>query len=207
MELNPSYATAHSWYGEYLMALGRFDQAASEIKRARELDPLSPVTNLAPGLRLYYSRQYPQAVDQFKKTIAMDSLFVPAHLFLGRTYEQTARYPDAIAEFRKALELSEGDTNELAALGYAYAISHQEGEAGKVLQQLTERSQQTYVQPTWVAVIHIGLGEKDQAFQWLQKAYQDRSAWLVYLKVDPFFDPVRTDPRFADLMQRVGLSN
>ncbi len=207
IELNPSYATAHSWYGEYLMALGRFDQAFSEVSRARELDPLSPVTNLAPGLRLYYSRQYPQAVDQFKKTIAMDSLFVPAHLFLGRTYEQTARYPDAIAEFGKALELSEGDTNELAALGYADAVSHQESEARKILQQLTERSQQTYVQPTWVAVIHIGLGEKDQAFEWLQKAYQDRSAWLVFLKVDPFFDPVRSDPRFTDLMRMVGLPN
>jgi hypothetical protein len=95
----------------------------------------------------------------------------------------------------------------LAALGYAYAISHQDGEARKILQQLTERSQQTYVQPTWVAVIHIGLGEKDQAFDWLQKALQDRSAWLVYLKVDPFFDPLRSDPRFIDLIRKVGLPN
>jgi serine/threonine protein kinase/tetratricopeptide (TPR) repeat protein len=207
LELNPSYVPAHSWYGEYLMAVGRFDEALAEMNRAMELDPLSPVTNLAPGLRLYYSRQYPQAIDQFQKTMAMDSLFVPAHVFLGRAYEQTARFPDAVAEFRKALELSEGDTNELAALGHALAISHQEGEARKILQQLTERSQQTYVQPTWVGVIHIGLGEKDQAFDWLQKAYEDRSAWLVYLRVDPFFDPVRSDPRFIDLTRRVGLPN
>jgi TolB-like protein/tetratricopeptide (TPR) repeat protein len=207
LELNLSYATAHSWYGEYLMALGRSDDALAEMNRALELDPLSPVTNLAPGLRLYYSRQYPLAINQFQKTLAMDSLFVPAHVFLGRAYQQTARYPDAVAELRKALELSEGDTNELAALGQALAISHQDSEARKILQQLTERSQQTYVQPTWVAVIHIGLGEKDQAFDWLQKAYEDRSAWLVYLKVDPFFDPLRSDPRFIDLMRRVGFPN
>ena len=203
IELNASYATAHSWYAEYLMALGRFDKALPEMNRALELDPQSPVTNLAPGLRLYYSRQYPQAIGQFQKTMAMDSLFVPAHVFLGRTYQQTARYPEAVAEFRKALELSGGDTNELATLGYALAMSHQESEARTILQQLTERSRQTYVQPTWVAVIHIGLGEKDQAFDWLQKAYQDRSAWLVYLRVDPYFDPVRKDPRFIDLVGRI----
>jgi serine/threonine protein kinase/tetratricopeptide (TPR) repeat protein len=203
--LNLSYATAHSWYAEYLMALSRFDEALTEMNRAHELDPLSPVTNLAPGLRLYYSRQYPQAIGQFQKTVASDALFVPAHVFLGRAYEQAGVNRDAIAEFRKALDLSEGDTNELAALGHSYAVSHQEGEARKILQQLTDRSQQTYVQPTWVAVIHIGLGENDPAFDWLQRAYEDRSAWLVNLKVDPFFDPIRSDPKFVDLARRVGL--
>src|SRR5579871_1466147 len=203
--LNLSYSTAHSWYAEYLMALSRFDEALSEMNRAHELDPLSPVTNLAPGLRLYYSRQYPQAINQFQKTVASDALFVPAHGFLGRAYEQAGVNRDAVAEYRKALDLSEGDTNELAALGHSYAVSHQEAEARKILQQLTDRSQQTYVQPTWVAVIHIGLGENDPAFDWLQRAYEDRSAWLVNLKVDPFFDPIRSDPKFVDLVRRVGL--
>ena len=203
--LNLSYATAHSWYAEYLMALSRFDEALTEMNRAHELDPLSPVTNLAPGLRLYYSRQYPQAINQFQKTVASDALFVPAHVFLGRAFEQAGVNRDAIVEFRKALDLSEGDTNELAALGHSYAVSHQESEARKILQQLTDRSQQTYVQPTWVAVIHIGLGENDPAFDWLQRAYEDRSAWLVNLKIDPFFDPIRSDPKFVDLVRRVGL--
>jgi serine/threonine protein kinase/tetratricopeptide (TPR) repeat protein len=203
--LNLSYATAHSWYAEYLMALSRFDEALTEMNRAHELDPLSPVTNLAPGLRQYYSRQYQPAINQFQKTVASDALFVPAHVYLGRAYEQAGVNRDAIAEFRKALDLSEGDTNELAALGHAYAVSHQESEARKILQQLTDRAQQTYVQPTWVAVIHIGLGENDQAFDWLQRAYEDRSAWLVNLKVDPFFDPVRSDQKFTDLVRRVGL--
>lgn len=204
--LNSSYPAAHSWYGEYLMARGRFDDALAEMNRAHELDPLSPAINLALGYRFYYARQYSQAIEQCQKTLALDSHFVPAQLFLARAYEQKGMYPVAIAEFRKALDLSEGDTNELAALGHAYAISHQESEARKILGQLRERSQQTYVQPTWVAVIYIGLGEKNQGFNWLQKAYEDRSSWLVYLQVDPLFDSVRSDPRFIALLRRVGLS-
>jgi serine/threonine-protein kinase len=206
LELKPSYAIAHSWYGEYLMALGRYDQALTELNRARELDPLSPITNLDLGLRLYYSRQYPQAAQQCEKTLAADSLFVPVHLCLGRAYEQTGAAARAVDEFQKALELSEGDTDELAALGQAYAVSHREAEARKILQQLIDRSQQTYVQPVWMAVICLGLNDRDQAFMWLQKAYQDRSAWLVNLKADPMFDPIRSDPRFVDLVRRVGLS-
>jgi hypothetical protein len=107
---------------------------------------------------------------------------------------------------QKALELSEGNTNELAALGHAYAVSHQESEARKILKQLNERLSLTYVQPMWTAVIHIALGENDQAFDWLQRAYEDRSVWLVYLKVDPYFTAVRSDLRFRDLLRRVGLT-
>ena len=203
LELNPSYSTAHSWYAEYLMATGKFDEAAKETARAGELDPRSPVTSLESCAGSYYAHQYPQAIEQCQKVLALDALFVPAHVFLGRTYEQQSQYPAAIEHFTKALALSEGDTNELAALGHAYAISNQQGEARKILDQLKERAQQTYVQPTWVAVIHIGLGEKDAAFEWLQKAYEDRSAWLVFLQVDPVFDPLRSDARFADLVGKV----
>ena len=206
IELNPSYPTAHSWYGEFLMVQGRFDEALTEMNRAVELAPLSTVLNLALGYRLYYAHQYPQAIDQIQKTLAMDSKFVAGHLFLGRADEQRATYPEALAELRKALDLSEGDTNELAALGHAYAISHQEAEANKILAQLKERSQQTYVQPSLIGAIYIGLGQKDQAFDWLQKAYDDRASGLLYLKVDPEFDSVRSDARFGDLMRRVGLS-
>ncbi|HXA65303.1 MAG TPA: protein kinase [Bryobacteraceae bacterium] len=206
IELNPSYPTAHSWYGEYLMVQGRFDEALAEMNRASELNPLSPSLNLALGYRFYYAHQYPEAIAQIQKTLAMDANFVPAHVYLGRAYAQKGTYPEAIAEMRKALELSEGDTNELAALGHAYAVAHQEGEAKKILDQLKERSQQTYVQPSLIAVIHVGLGDKNQAFDWLQKAFEDRSAGLLYLKVDPAFDSVRSDPRFIDLLHRVGLN-
>jgi serine/threonine-protein kinase len=206
IELNPSYPTAHSWYGEYLMVQGRFDEAQAEMNRASELNPQAPALSLALGYRFYYAHQYPQAIDQIQKTLAMDATFVPAHVYVGRAYEQKGTYPEAIAEMRKALDLSEGDTNELAALGHTYAMSHQGGEAKKILDQLKERSQQTYVQPSLIAVIHVGLGDKNQAFDWLQKAYEDRSAGLLYLKVDPAFDGVRLDPRFIDLLRRVGLS-
>jgi eukaryotic-like serine/threonine-protein kinase len=206
IELNPSYPTAHSWYGEYLMVLGRFDEALVEMNRASELNPLSPGLNLALGYRFYYAHQYPEAVEQIQKTLAMDATFVPAHVYLGRAYEQKGTYPEAIAEMRKALEFSEGDTNELAALGHAYAVAHQAGEAKKILDQLKERSQQTYVQPSLIALIQAGLGDKNQAFDWLQKAYEDRSAGLLYLKVDPAFDSIRSDPRFLDLLHRVGLN-
>ena len=115
-------------------------------------------------------------------------------------------YPEAIAEFRKALELSQGGSNELAALGRAYALAGNRNEAERVLKELEDRAQQTYVQPVWVAVIHLGLGQKDQALDWLQRAYADRSGWLAYLKIDPMFDTLRSDPRFSDLLRRVGLS-
>jgi serine/threonine-protein kinase len=206
IELNPSYPTAHSWYGEYLMVQGRFDEAQAEMNRASELNPLSPALSLALGYRFYYAHQYPAAIEQIQKTLAMDAKFVPAHVYLGRAYEQKGTYPEAISEMRKALDLSEGDTNELAALGHTFAVSHQEGEAKKILDQLKERSQQTYVQPSLIAVIHAGMGDKNQAFDWLQKAYDDRSAGLLYLKVDPAFDSVRSDSRFLDVLRRVGLS-
>ena len=206
IELNASYPTAHAWYGEYLMVLGRFDAALAEMNRANELNPLSPAINLALGTRFYYARQYPQAIEQCQKTLAMDGGFLAAHVFLGRAYLQKAAYAEGVAEFRKALQLSDGDTNELAALGLALASSHQEAEARKIVDQLKERSQQTYVQPMWVAVIYLALGNKDQAFDWIQKAYDDRSAWLVYLKVDPLFDGVRQDARFTDLLRRIGLN-
>ena len=205
IELNPGYATAHLWYGEYLSASGRFDEALSELNRALEQNPLSTDVNLALGYRSYYARQYPQATEQAQKVLGMDATFVPAHVLLGRAYAQRSIFADATAEFRKALDLSEGDTNDLAALGYAQALSRQEGEARKTLDELKKRSQDTYVQPMWLAVIELGLGEKNQAFDYMEKAYSDRSAWLVNLKVDPFFDSVRSDPRFADLQRRVGL--
>jgi serine/threonine protein kinase/tetratricopeptide (TPR) repeat protein len=206
IELNSSYATAHLWYGEYLSALGRFDEAEAELNRALEQNPLSPETILALATRTYYARQSQQAIEQAQKVLTMDSTYVPAHVLLGRAYAQKGSYDEAMAEFRKALELSEGDTNELAALGYAQAVSRQSAEAHKILGELMKRSQDTYVQPMWIAAIDLGLGENNQAFDWLEKAYGDRSAWLVDLKVDPFFDPVKSDPRFLNLLRRIGLA-
>jgi TolB-like protein/thioredoxin-like negative regulator of GroEL len=205
LELNPGYAPGHSAYGDYLLALGRFDDALAEFNRAHELDPSSPVTNLALGMRFYYARDYPRAIEQCQQTSTAEPLFVPAHVCLGRPYEQKGSYPEAIAELQKALDLSGGDTNQVAALGRAYAVSGQTKDALKTLTELNTRSQQTYVQPAWVAVIHVAMGDTDQAFGWLEKAFADQSTSLVLLKVDPAFDPVRKDLRFVDLVKRVGL--
>ena len=206
LELNASYPTAHLWYGEYLTALGRFDEALPELNRALEQNPLSPEINLALAYRLYYARQYAPAVEQSQKVAAMDATYAPAHDLLGRIYLQTGQTRDALAEFQQALQLSGGDSNELAALGYAQALGRQESEARKTLEELQTRSRDTYVQPMWMAAIELALGQKNEAFEGFEKAYADRSAWLVELKVDPFFDGVRGDPRFQDLLRRVGLN-
>ena len=132
IELNASYATAHSWYGELLMAQGRSDRAQTEMARAVQLDSLSPMLNLALGYRFYYSRQYDQAIEQCQKVLSLDANFLPAHLYLGRSYQQRPSLPEAIAEFRKALELSEGDTKRVSRVGTGfYAVGHQESEARK----------------------------------------------------------------------------
>ena len=205
IELDPRYATARLWYGEYLTARGQLEEALAEMNLAQQLDPMSPAINLALGYRLYYSHRFVQAVEQCNKTLAAEPGFAHAHLCLARAYEQQASYQAAIPEFRKALELSEGNSNELAALAHAYALDRKEAEARKILAELKQRSRQTYVQPMWIAAIHIALGEKDQAHDWMQKAYDDRSAWLVYLKVDPIFDTLRRESWFNDLVRRVGL--
>jgi TolB-like protein/Tfp pilus assembly protein PilF len=205
IELNDGYAPAHSAYGDYLMALGRFDESLSELNRAHELDPSSPLTGLALGMRSYYARDYQKAIEQCQQTSSVDPTLVQARVCLGLSYEGKASYPEEMAELQKALDLSGGDTNEVAALGRTYALAGRTADAMKSLNELTMRSQQTYVQPAWVAVIHTALGDTDQAFDWLERAFNDQSASLVLLKVDPAFDPIRKDARFLDLMRRVGL--
>ncbi|MBZ5634625.1 MAG: protein kinase [Acidobacteriia bacterium] len=205
LQLNSNYALAHEMYGEYLTLTGKLDEAALETQRALDLEPVSLPLNRAVASASYYAGHYDQAIEQSRKTLLLDPGFIGAHVLLGRAYQQKQAYPEAIAEFRKALELSEGDSNELAALAQAYALGGKPAEARKTLDELKERSTQTYVQPIWIAAILTALGEKDEAFQWLQKGYADRSSWVVYLRVDPLFTKLRSDPRFTDLAQRAGL--
>ncbi|PWT97610.1 MAG: hypothetical protein C5B51_31080 [Terriglobia bacterium] len=205
ISLNPSYPTAHLWYGDFLSAMGRFDEAQAELNTAASSSPQSTAITLALASRLYYARQYVQTIEQSQKALVMEPSFVPAHLLLGRAQLQRGQSAEALTELSKALELSEGDTNALAAMAYGDAVAHKAAEARKILGELGERSQQTYVQPLAVAVIHIGLNNKDEAFRWLGKAFDDRSAGLVYLKVDPVFDAIRSEPRFVDLVRRIGL--
>ncbi len=205
IRLNPSYATAHHWYGFCLNTMGRFDEALAEIKRAQELDPLSLVISSNVAFSFYLARQYDRAIEQFRKTLEMDPNFAYAHYRLGRTYMQKAMFGEAIVELQKAVALAGGSPFRVASLGQAYALSGKRGEALKILDELKELSKQRQVYPAVIAEIYVGLGEKDQAFAWLEKAYAERSGQLRHLKVEPAYDRLRSDPRFQDLLRRVGL--
>jgi len=186
------------------MSLERWPEANDQIKRALELDPLSLIINSSAGRILYAERRYDEASEQLRKTLELDPNFARAHFFLGQVYQQKGMNEQAIAEFQKALQL---DVNQylLAGLGYAYATSGKRDEAMKVLDQLKDLSKQRYASAFGIAIIHLGMGEKDQAFEWLEKAYQERSEGLSWLAVEPRLDSVRAHPRFANLMKRVGL--
>ncbi len=205
IELNPNYATAHEWYGEYLTTAGRGDEARASMKRAQELEPASLPISVALASTFYYTRHYEQAIEQCRRAVLMDPQFKGGHVFLGRALEQKGSYAEAITELRQALQLSEGDSNELAALGQAFAQSGNRAEAQKILRELMQRSARTYVQPMWIASIYAALGDKEEAINWLRRAVGDRSVWLIYLKVDPLFDSLRPDPRFTDLVRQAGL--
>jgi eukaryotic-like serine/threonine-protein kinase len=206
IELNPNYSMTHLMYADYLRVMGRSDEAIAEIKRAQELEPLSLNTNAVVGVHFYFARQYDQAIEQCQKTLDLDPNFAQAHLFLGWAYVQKARYEEAIAAAKKASSLSPSDLRTVSALGHAYAVSGQTSEAVNILDQLKELSRQRYISPHDMAIIYTGLGEKEQAFAWLDKAYADRSWPLPLLKFDPRFDSLRSDPRFADLVRRIGLA-
>jgi tetratricopeptide (TPR) repeat protein len=205
IELNPNYANAHHWYADYLSAVGRHEEAITESKRALELDPVSPIINAWLGWRYFFARQYDLAIEQYLKTLDMDPSFVPAHLVLGLGYEQKSMPEKAIDELKKAVSLSGGSSLYVSALAHAYAVAGRRTEAEMLLQKMNERAQHAYVPSFHVAIIYAGLGQKDQAMVWLEKDYQERSAWMVWLKVDPRFDVLRSDPRFQDLLGRVGL--
>jgi TolB-like protein/Tfp pilus assembly protein PilF len=206
LELNPNYAPAHQFYADYLKALGRFDEALIQMKQASEIDPLSLAINTGIGHVLYLSRQYDLAIEQYRKSVQMDPTFVQARLWFGRPYLQKGMYEEAIYELEEAVKLSGGSNISLAVLGHAYASAGRRAEAKKILDDLLERSKGHYVPSYWIALVYIGLSDKEKAFEWLERAYEDRSSWLVWMKVEPRFDSLRADARFDSLLQRMGLA-
>ncbi len=207
IELNPNYATAHSWYSGYLDATGRLDEAAAEAKRAQEADPLSPIIGSLAGRSFYLARRYDRAIEQLRRTLEMDPNFSRAHWYLAMAYEQVGRHEEAIAESQKAVSLSGGDPAVLGQLGHGYAVSGKRAEAQKALAELKDLSRRRYVAPFNIAIIYVGLGDKAQALEWLEKAYGDRSFQLTWIKVWPQFDSLRGEPRFQDLLRRMGLGS
>jgi serine/threonine protein kinase/Tfp pilus assembly protein PilF len=203
IELNPGYARAHEIYGYHLYRLGRFQQAIAELKRSVELDPLSLLNNRVLGQAFYNARQYEQAIEQLRKTLELDPNFTGLHQLLGQAYLQKSMYKEGIAEIEKELAVFPNGTGALSQLGYGYALEGKRAEAQKVLDQLNERSKQRYVSPANRAAIYAGLGEKDKAFEWLEKGFEERSIGAI--KVNPVYDPLHSDPRFADLLRRMNL--
>jgi TolB-like protein/Tfp pilus assembly protein PilF len=203
IELNPNYATAHHWYGiELLVSLGRFDEAIREVKRGLELDPLSLPINGGLGRTYYFARRYDEAIEQLRKTSEMDPGFNYAHWNLGSALAVKGAIGAAIEEYQKARALN--DDRVLGLLGHAYASSGNKMEAEKILNQLKELSKERYVSAYSLALVYLGLGNKEEALRWLEEGYQDRAGNdLVYLRVEPLLDPLRGDPRFEELVTKV----
>ena len=206
LRLSPNYALAHENYATFLARMGRFDESLREARRAQELDPLSLSGNTMMGIHMGLARRDEEAIPWFRRVLAMDPTFLRAHFGLGLVLVHEKKYDEAITELRKAVELSGGGAAQMGALGYAYAVANRRAEALEIVEKLKERSREHYVPPAMVATVFSGLGERDQAMIWLEKAIEERDPWLTGLKVDPMFDPLRSDPRFVDLMHRVGLN-
>ena len=206
IELNPNYASAHQWYAYFMAFHHRFDEAFKKIETACKLDSLSLAIADSVGEFLYFARRNDEAIDQFRKTLDMDPNFLPSRINLGRAYEQAGMFSEAEAQFIKARQITGESIDALAALGHSYAISSKTGAALEVLAQLTELSTQRYVSPYDVALIYAALGQTDEAFRWLEKAYDDRVEWMIYTNVDPRLDPLRTDARFNDLIGQLGFA-
>jgi serine/threonine protein kinase/tetratricopeptide (TPR) repeat protein len=203
IELSPGYATAHQWYAICLTVMGRHEEAVAEAKRAQELDPLSLIINAGLAMRFYYMRQYDRAIEQLRKTLEMDPNFVVAHEYLGRAFEQKGMYSEALEEFELGKTLSRGGAAFPARLGRAYALAGRKDAALQMLRELSELATKRYVSPFQFAMVSTAMGDNDQAFRWLEKAYRDRDTWLAWCKVDPMLDSLRDDPRFQDLLRRM----
>jgi len=203
--LNPDYTPAHYWYALFLSAMGRHDEAIAQAGHAHEIEPLSLLPNTALGWTFYFARQYVDAAEQWRRTVEMEPNFSWVRSLLGSAYEQMGMHSESLAELNTALKGTGSRTLSLALLGHGYAVSGKRSEAQKLLKDLQEKSKQKYVAPFFMALIYTGLSEKEQAFAWFEKAYQARSWGLLWLKVDPRFDSLRSDSRFTDLLCRIGL--
>jgi TolB-like protein/DNA-binding winged helix-turn-helix (wHTH) protein/Tfp pilus assembly protein PilF len=204
IELSPGYATGHHWYGWHLATLGRHAEAIAELEKAESLDPLSLIIGSDLAEEFLIAHRYDEAMKQSRKTINLDPFFALAHYVLGEVFVQKHMYKEAVAELQKAIELSPGSTAFTANLAYAYAVSGTRDAAIKILNDLKNRSDDAFSNAPEIALVYVGLGEKDQAMVWLEKAYRERFNPGVLLR--PAFDPLRSDPRFQDLLRRIGLA-
>jgi tetratricopeptide (TPR) repeat protein len=205
IELNPNDSRTLVYYAWMLGETGRFEEAMVPARRSQELDPLSVSANVAVAEIFYLSRNYDEAIKEYSKNLDLSPNDPGVYYFLAWPYEQKGMFEKAIALLERAVRLSEGAPVHVAALGHAYAVAGQRGEALKLLDQLQDPAAPMPASPFHIALVHVGLGDSDSAFQWLEKAYQERALQLIYLKVGPKFDRLRADPRFTDLLRRLNL--
>jgi eukaryotic-like serine/threonine-protein kinase len=210
LALNPNYATAHAWYAQHLSVMGRHQEAIAEIKRAQELDPFSLIINSVVGDTYLKARQYDQAIEQLRKTIEMDKNFHRAHRYLGNVYVEKGMYNEAITEFHTANLLAGENTSQVdsrtKSLREAYATGGAQGFWRKQLEFLKEDQEKGSVLIYAIASVYARLGDKDQTLTWLERAYREHDPYLVYLKIDPPFDALRSEARIIELMRRVGVT-
>ena len=204
VDLNPNYAVAPLWRSVYFIATGRFEEAAAASARALELDPLSPIANAVAGWPFYFMRRYDRAIEHYRRALEIEPDNFPALFLLGHAYRQSGELSASVEKLQLARTLLDGPL-PLAGLGHAYAAAGDARGARKILRELERLSKERYVCPYDVAGIHAGLGERDEAFKYLERACEERSSWLIFLAVEPGLDALRADPRFADLLRRIGL--
>ena len=205
LALNPNYASAHQWYATLLFMLGRNDEAIAMARRMQALDPFSLIINAHLGRTLYFTGHYDEAVTQLQKTLSLDPESFAARRYLGQVYAEQGKFAEAIAELSQSVKLSGGSALVKAELGHVYAVAGKQAEARQILAELQALTGAQAISPYNLAVIYAGLGDKDRAFEMLQNAYDERADRLAYLGVDPRLKPLRNDPRFAQMMRRIGL--
>ncbi|NIO42312.1 MAG: tetratricopeptide repeat protein [Burkholderiales bacterium] len=207
ISLNPNFARAYNFYAWYLSAMGRTEEAESSIKRALELDPLSKFGHLTASDVYYFSGRYDQAIAKLREALDLSSDNPFALSRLGWVYVQKGMYTEAISNMEGAVAILPDEPELAWMLGHAYAVAGKTAEARKILDDLHRLAEQRYVLPYGFALIHVGLGEHDEALAWLEKAYEERSSWMPFINVEPRLDPLRSDPRLQDLLRRMNLSD
>ncbi|MGC2279961.1 MAG: protein kinase [Candidatus Acidiferrales bacterium] len=205
LELSPTYATANHWYAENLMTMGGHPEAIARMQNGQELDPLSLIINVAVGWAFYHARRYDEAIEQLRRTVELDPNYPVTYWILGLLLRKTGRYELAITEGEQGVKLSGGSPLMRAALAHTLGTAGRTEEASQMLDDLAKLAKQKYVAPYFFAGIHIGLGEHERAIEYLEKAYEEHSHWLIYLHIDPSMDGLRDNPRFQDLLWRIGL--
>lgn len=206
IQLGPNNAEGHYSYGNFLVAMGRVDEALTELRIAQQIDPLSLNIPTNIGWALYIAGRYDEAAVQIRQVITRDATFARAYMNMGEILQEQGKYDDAISSLLKAKELSKDPLADMA-LGHAYAVAGRKGEASKIAAELEERVRLKQVSPFLPAVIYAGLNEKDKSFYWLERAYQERSNWLTLIKVGRRLKNLHGDPRFDDLLKRVGFAS